>query len=129
MTTVTNQHYDIAAAGRMVPLLEGIVAEIRERSRIIRTLRKELNRLCDAEGDLPIFDDERAEALECRSRLATQLRERRLALEEIEDLGCFLAETDRMIRIPGPSGGLEDGFLWHLSDGRLEPVLTPETAG
>ncbi|HRV82250.1 MAG: hypothetical protein H6830_08695 [Planctomycetes bacterium] len=127
MTTLTTQtRFDLEAADRLIPLLGGIVAEVWERSHDIRVLRSRLAQLCGPEGDLPTWPEERAEALELRARLATQLRERRLAREELEVLGCYLVETDGIVRIPGPSGTLEDGFLWGVDEEHVAPIAAAD---
>ena len=123
MTTDTTQpRYDLRSAQSLAPLLQGIAREVHERSREVRRIRHRLAQLCGVEQELPRASDERAEALELRAQLATQLRERRNALEELEELGCFFDGSDGSIRVPGPSGTLEDGFLWSWLEDSLHPV-------
>lgn len=132
MTTDTMTiRFDLESAERLKPLLQGIAMEIHERSREVRKIRHRLAKLSGPEQELPTEPAERAETLELRARLATQLRERRNSLEELEELGCFLDETDGSVRIPGPSGTLEDGFLWNWLDGAIHPVpnVNPEPTG
>ncbi len=132
MTTETMTiRYDLQSAESLKPLLQGIVLEIHERSREVRRIRHRLAQLSGPEQELPTESAERAETLELRARLATQLRERRNALEELEDLGCFMDESDGSVRIPGPSGTLEDGFLWQWRSGEFQPVPmgNPEPTG
>ena len=123
-TDITQSSYDLQSAERLAPLVQGIAFEINERSREIRTVRHRLGKICGPEQDLPRDTELRNEALELRARLATQLRERRNAQEELEELGCYLDESSRTVRIPGPSGTLEDGFLWSLREESLLPVPT-----
>jgi len=127
-TDITQTRYDLQSAERLAPLLQGIAFEIQERSRVIRAVRHRLGKICGPDGDLPREKGPRNEALELRARLATHLRERRIAQEELEELGCYLDESSRTVRIPGPSGTLEDGFLWSLMEESLQPVEMPPTA-
>ncbi|MEZ5975062.1 MAG: DUF2203 family protein [Planctomycetota bacterium] len=122
MKTQTPTRYTLKDANALVPLLQGIIVELRERSRAIRGLVGEWSQLSGMDGELPEDPQQRARAMEIRTRLSTQLRERRKALEELDSLGCYLVELDRQIRIPGPSGTMEDGYCWDLDAAEVERI-------
>ena len=110
----TALRYDREVATRLIPLLEVLVGEYLDRARSVRSLRRQLSLYLDPEGRLPEHQPERGTASELRACLSTQLREFRLVTEELESLSCEFDTRRRMVRIPGESGNLEDGFEWYM---------------
>lgn len=112
-----NRHsYDPGRASAIVPLLRSITAEIRERSERIAALESEREGL----GSSP---RERERRGDIEADLSILRREGRMALRELERLGCKL-DWDHPLRvlIPGADGVLEHGFAWNPADEKLESL-------
>jgi len=76
-----NKRYDLNHAERLVPLLEVIVSEVLERTRLVRALKRESEPVEEGVAPSP-------EELERRAQIATHRREIRLSIKELERLGC-----------------------------------------
>ncbi len=112
--------YDHENANKLVPLLESIAAEIRERLASVRELDGQATAL---------FEDnlETTRYLNLLAELATHRRELRLAKKECERLGCVLGEGQpTRIYIPGSNGRIESGFRWESGDSTIRHA-TPES--
>ncbi len=129
--TVTNTalRYDRQLATRLIPLLEVLVGEYLDRTTTVRSLRRQLAKVTGPDGRLPESQPERGQASELRARLSTQLRECRLASEELESLSCEFDARRRMVRIPGESGEFEDGFEWYVGTSGVVSVNLNDFAG
>ncbi|MCA9001763.1 MAG: DUF2203 family protein [Planctomycetes bacterium] len=124
----TVRTYDLDHANRLIPFLEVLVGEFVDRNRAIRSLRRKLDAVLDVDGHLTEDLAERREAMELQARLSTQLRERRMITEELDKLGCTLDSRGRIVRIPGVSGVLEDGFEWTPGTRAANPVHSKDLA-
>lgn len=115
------KNYQREEAQRLLPLLEAITNEIRERSGEVRVLEGR-ERSLERDGHGRDSD----ELAHVTAKLASERRELRLAAEELERLGCFLdpAQPDRVL-IPGTDGKLLSGFLWRFGASEVEaaPVV------
>ena len=121
--------YDRERARKLVPLLESITREIAERTRTAAVLLAELESLGDES------DTVTAKELDLRAELATQRREARLAMREIESLGCVIDETQpSLVYIPGSDGRIQRGYRWETGEttvrrlARPQPGTTPQGA-
>jgi hypothetical protein len=105
--------YDRNAARDLVPLLESITRELTERRHEARVTETAIRRLRRQGGTAEELTD-------LRAILATHKREIRLALAELERLGCSV-DTDRPSRvlIPGVDGSLEGGYAWDPDEAEL----------
>ena len=109
--------YDERHAEALVPLLRSIMQEIQERARAIARLERRREILTAAEG---AYDRENRLA-DVDGRLSVHRRELRLAMKELERLGCALDQDDPLrVRIPGRDGKLDKGFSWSPSDESLQ---------
>ena len=114
--------YDRERARRLVPLLEAICREVAERSHRIRILEKRQARLGEEQPGSA------RDALELKALLALHRREVRLALKELEHLGCAVdREHPSTICIPGHDGSLDAGFRWNSVDGTIQQVALDES--
>lgn len=111
--------YDRNAARDLVPLLESITRELNERRHEAGLTETAIRRVRRRGGTAQELTD-------LRAILATHKREIRLALAELERLGCSV-DTDRPSRvlIPGVDGRLEGGYAWDPDEldqlGDLQP--------
>lgn len=114
--------YDRENAKKLLPLLQSITAEIRDRLASIGELDGKV-------ASMPEDNLETTRYLNLLAELATQRRELRLAKKECERLGCVLEEGEpTRIYIPGSNGNLETGFRWQAGDStirRSTPESTP----
>ncbi len=95
--------YTRAQAMRLIPLLEGIAREVRERRYAIRNTEELIHALAIAES---VHGDEIRRK---RSQLARQRIELKRVGQELAALGCSLALTDPFeIYIPGN----DEGYGW-----------------
>lgn len=110
--------YDRDRATRLVPLLRSITREIRDRTRRVDALRRELELMHGGERSRR-YRDRQAE-------LSIQLRGLRLASVELERLGCSL-DRGRPLRvlIPGDGGA---SFAWRCGSTELEAEVADTTA-
>ncbi len=114
--------YDRERASRLVPLLEAICQEVAERNHRIRILERRVEQLGAEE-------QAGAEGLELKAQLATHKREVRLAMRELDHLGCVVdQEHPSTICIPGRDGNLDCGFRWNAVDGSIHRVALDETS-
>jgi hypothetical protein len=109
--------YDERHAEALVPLLRSIMSEVQERARAIARLERRREILTAAEG---AYDrDNRLSEVE--SKLSIQRREVRLAMRDLERLGCAIDQTDPLrVLIPGRDGKLDKGFSWSPADETLQ---------
>ncbi len=113
--------YDRENANKLVPLLESIAAEIRDRLALVRELDDQVASI--SEDSL-----ETTRYLNLLAELATHRRELRLAKKECEGLGCVLEEGQpTRIYIPGSNGKLKSGFRWESGDSTIR-TTAPESA-
>ena len=101
--------YDHDSAQSLVPYLESITLELKERRHEIRVLESAIDRLQRTDGPSTEIGD-------LRAALANHRFEFRLALEELERLGCSVDEHKPFrVLIPGADGSLVGGFAYELS--------------
>ena len=106
--------YDQNHAEKLVPLLEVVVNEILERTRTVEALRRESD---------PHASQPSAAELERRAEIASQRREIRLSIRELERLGCVVDEQDlSRVYIPGPGGKIDRGFSWQSGEKEVKSV-------
>ncbi len=114
--------YDRTTARQLVPLLESITKEVLERLHEVRIFQ---GRLALLEQDNP-GGEKGVDYLEVRAALSNHRREIRLAMKELERLGCVVDEHNPLlIFIPGSDGNIDHGFQWDPSD----PTLRRSTTG
>lgn len=108
------KNYDAPHAEALIPLLRSITNEIQEREQAIDRLTARLHFLEDSKT----ASDERSNI---EASLAEHKRERRLALREIERLGCAL-DLDHPLRvlIPGDTKGPAGHFAWSPEDATIQ---------
>ncbi|MDZ4774928.1 MAG: DUF2203 family protein [Planctomycetota bacterium] len=106
--------YDAPHAEALIPLLRSITNEIQEREEAIDRLTARLHVSKDGDN----VTDAR---LNLEANLADHKRERRLALRELERLGCAL-DLDHPLRvlIPGDAKGLARRFAWSPEDATIQ---------
>lgn len=99
--------YDAVHAEALIPLLRSITNEIQEREQAID---RGTARLCAA-------DLSAAERSEMEAELSVHKRELRMALRELDRLGCAL-DLDHPLRVLIPAGrsGAGDRFAWSPED-------------
>lgn len=120
--TQSTLRYDRQLATSMIPLLGVLVGEYLDRTRDIRSFRRQLKKVLDPDGRLPESQPERGEASELQARLTTQLRECRHVVQELEGLACIFDPRRRMVRIPGENGSIDEGFEWYLGSSDVVSV-------
>ena len=112
------QSYDRPAAGNLVPLLQSIANEIRDRRIAIKKL------------DLALLSStpESDQALNLQADRANHRKEMRLAMKEITRLGCSVArEHPLRVLIPGRSGEF-DGFVWDAGETTVQAMTADSAA-
>ncbi|MEW6071451.1 MAG: DUF2203 family protein [Planctomycetota bacterium] len=108
------KRYDRRSARELLPLLEAIGREIRERTEAAERLEARLARL----GASPSADP--VERREIVAEIAAHRLGLRLARHELDRLGCTVVGTEPLtIRIPGRVGEARRSFVWQTGD----PVL------
>lgn len=102
--------YDAARAAALIPLLRSITNEIQEREQAIDRRTAHAQALELRHGTAKVLADVEAE-------LAVHKREHRLALRELERLGCAL-DQDHPLRvlIPGLDPDARRDFTWSPED-------------
>ena len=104
--------YDARNAEALIPLLRSITNEIQEREEAIdrRTARLQV-------GGPKLTASERSQI---EAELSVNKRELRLALRELERLGCML-DLDHPLRVLIPAGatGQSGGFAWSPEDAQI----------
>ena len=105
--------YDRERATALLPLLNSITAELRERTAELERIEALLAR---AEAGKRV----RASVHDLVASAATHRREIRLARTELERLGCSIVGTEPItIRIPGQSGSRRHSFVYQSGDAIL----------
>lgn len=100
-----NRAYDRKTASDLLPLLDVILREVTERRHELRILERRLRRAREAEDV--------TDTLELRAQIALHRREIRLALAEVQELGCVIeSDSPLQVLIPGADGRLEGGYRW-----------------
>ncbi|MCB9914713.1 MAG: DUF2203 family protein [Planctomycetes bacterium] len=122
--------YNHEGAKRLIPLIEAIHRELRERAEALRDLNVRLHQLRNGRERLARRVRAMAE-LNVRADIANQRRELRLAEKELKRLGCLLDEANPFrVLIPGRSGELTDGYAWRAGEEQLMNLVNdgPEAA-
>ena len=117
--------YDRTTARQLVPLLESITKEIVDRLHEVRIFQGRVALL--EQQDRPSGRDgtKGGEYLELRAALSNHRRQIRLAMKELEQLGCVVDEHNPLrIFIPGSDGNIDHGFQWDPSDPTLRRATT-----
>lgn len=98
--------YDAARAEALIPLLRSITREIQEREEAI-------DRLMAHAHALELRTGRERERSDVEARVAVHKREHRLAMRELERLGCVL-DQDHPLRvlIPGEAPGAGGDYAW-----------------
>lgn len=118
---MTKPAYAEPEAEKLVPLLVSIGREVKNRIRAIDAIEQELSKYG------PTRPAKDGQAAELHAQLSTHKRELRLALKELERLGCELdADHPLRILIPGLNGAMAfEGSLektqFRLRPGTLKP--------
>lgn len=117
--------YDKTTARQLVPLLESITKEVVDRLHEVRIFQGRLA-LLEQENHRGGKDGTKAgEYLELRAALSNHRRQIRLAMKELERLGCVVDEHNPLlIFIPGTDGNFDHGFQWDPSDPTLRRATT-----
>jgi hypothetical protein len=111
-----NRSYDYTSAESLIPLLRVLNQEISERQ---EALRKATTRVCGLRRDHSRISSRtrRDEEALLQAEIANHKREIRQTELELARLGCLVdAEDPSTFHIPGTSGDLEDGYVWHVGD-------------
>ena len=117
--------YDRTTARQLVPLLKSITREVVERLHEVRIFQGRLALLEQGKSDGRQSDAMSAEYLDLRAALSNHRREIRLAMKELERLGCVVDEHNPLlIFIPGTDGNIDHGFQWDPADPRLRRATT-----
>ena len=104
-------------ASLLVPLLKSIAPEVEERWLSLRRLDLRLRTAA--------YDEARTRNLEADR--ANHRKELRLTVSELERMGCAVDNDHPLrVRIPGPKGTLESGYVWDaLRADELQSALAP----
>ena len=114
--------YDRTTARQLVPLLESITREVVDRLHEVRIFQGKLALLEQGKSG---GDAKGEEYIELRAALSNHRREIRLAMKELERLGCVVDEHNPLlIFIPGSDGNIDHGFQWDPSDPTLRRATT-----
>jgi len=114
--------YDRTTARQLVPLLESITREVVDRLHEVRIFQGKLALLEQGKSGAAAKGDE---YIELRAALSNHRREIRLAMQELERLGCVVDEHNPLvIFIPGSDGNIDHGFQWDPSDPTLRRATT-----
>ena len=118
--------YDRTTARQLVPLLESITREVVDRLHEVRIFQGKLALL---EQGKSVGGTRSEEYLDLRAALSNHRREIRLAMRELERLGCVVDEHNPLlIFIPGSDGNIDHGFQWDPSDPTLRRATTGTVA-
>lgn len=110
--------YDRNAAENLVPLLQSIASELRDRRFAIKRLDHAI------QSSTPESD----RTLNLQADRANHRKEMRLALKEITRLGCSVArEHPLRVLIPGRSGEF-DGFVWDTGETTVQAMTADSAA-
>jgi len=114
--------YDRTTARQLVPLLESITREVVDRLHEVRIFQGKLSLLEQGKSGAVAKGDE---YIELRAALSNHRREIRLAMKELERLGCVVDEHNPLlIFIPGSDGNIDHGFQWDPADPTLRRATT-----
>ena len=103
--------YDESRAEKLLPLLESIATEIRERTEHLERIEAELE--ARSEEALP----DQSEIRDLVAQAATHRRGLRLAKQELERLGCSVVGMEPItFRIPGRVGRARRSFVWQTGE-------------
>ena len=117
--------YDRTTARQLVPLLESITREVVDRLHEVRLLQGKLALLEQENQRVGLSAEKSGEFLELRAVVANHRRQIRLAMKELERLGCVVDEDNPLlIFIPGTDGNIDHGFQWDPSDPTLRRAAT-----
>ena len=118
--------YDRTTARQLVSLLKSITREVVERLHEVRIFQGRLALLAQETLDSGAAVTSSGEYIELRAALSNHRRQIRLAMKELERLGCVVDEHNPLlIFIPGSDGNIDHGFQWDPSD----PTLRRSTTG
>lgn len=114
--------YDYDRAERLIPLIQSIHRELRERSEAIRDLNIQLHQLRQSPRDDNADRSSRERLLQ--ASIAAHKLEIRLANKELARFGCLVDEDNPFrVLIPGNSGEFRDGFSWRVGERRVRALL------
>lgn len=117
-----NKSYDSESAKRLIPLLRVLNREISERRAAIRSAATEVHRLRRDHSRIG-SRERRDEVIRLQARISTHKLEIRRTERELARLGCLVdAQDPATFHIPGRSGELEDGYVWHVGDSRIQAL-------
>lgn len=117
--------YDRTTARQLVPLLESITREVVDRLHEVRIFQGKLALLEQRSLDGNGGSEKSGECIELRAALSNHRREIRLAMKELERLGCVVDEHNPLlIFIPGSDGNIDHGFQWDPADPTLRRAAT-----
>ena len=103
--------YDRNLAKELLPLLEAIGREIRERSEALERHEQKI----ELESKVAFPSETKVHGLVAQA--ASHRRGLRHVKEEIEQLGCSVVGTEPLtIRIPGRVGEAKHSFVWQTGD-------------
>ena len=115
--------YDYNRAEKLIPLIQAIHRELRERSEAIRDLNIQLHQM--RQGSQPLTREERvSRERHVQASLANHKREIRLANKELARFGCLIDEDNPFrVLIPGNSGEFRDGYSWRVGDEQVRALV------
>ena len=117
--------YDRTTARQLVPLLKSITREVVERLHEVRIFQGRLTLLAQETLDSGAEVTSSGEYIELRAALSNHRRQIRLAMKELDRLGCVVDEHNPLlIFIPGSDGNIDHGFQWDPSDPTLRRATT-----
>jgi predicted RNase H-like nuclease (RuvC/YqgF family) len=114
--------YDSKSAKSLIPLLQVLNREISERTESVQRAAQRVHGLRRDRSRIGARQ-RRDEIASLQAQIATHKREIRNTERELARLGCLVdANNPTLFHIPGRSGDVEDGFLWHVGASRIEIV-------
>jgi len=121
--------YDHRGAESLIPLLQILTREIKERSEAIRNTHRRIYRhrrdRRNRTREVSSHQIEAAIEAALVAEVANHRREIRLTRKELDRLGCYEdAKNPSRFLIPGSNGEIETGFAWQVGDDKVS-VLVP----
>lgn len=115
--------YDYRGADSLIPLLQVLNREIKERTQAIQHTLRSIRRLKRQEPPVKPSELRHRVAL-LQSQISTHKLEIRMTKKELSRLGCQVDSADpSMVLIPGRDGNLETGFAWRSGETSVHSLV------